>query len=76
MPQNAFRSGFLAGWSSIRGNEPAPTIPTCSVETGTNPYRAGVARGVREAANPKTAATGSLAIDAWFDNALLYRGDR
>jgi hypothetical protein len=76
MPQNAFRRGFLDGWSSIRGSEPGPTIPTFSVGPGTDPYRAGVACGVREAANLKTAAKGSSAIDAWFDNALRFRGDR
>jgi len=77
MPQNVFRRGFLDGWSSIRGSEPAPTIPACSLEPGGDPYRAGVALGVREAhASPRTAVTGPSAIETWFDNALRYRGDR
>jgi hypothetical protein len=77
MPQSAFRRGFLDGWSSIRGSEPAPTIPPCSLEPGRDAYRAGVALGVREAqANPKSAVSGQSAIDTWFYNALQYRGDR
>jgi hypothetical protein len=77
MPQNAFRRGFLDGWSSIRGSEPAPTIPPCPLEPGRDAYRAGVALGVREAqASPKSEVTGASAIETWFDNALRYRGDR
>jgi hypothetical protein len=76
MPQNAIRRGFLDGWSSIRGSEPAPAIPPCSLEPGGDAYRAGVALGVREAqVNPKS-AWGPSAIDTWFDNALRYCGDR
>jgi hypothetical protein len=63
MPQSAFRRGFPDGWSSMRGNEPTPTIPAYSVEPGTDPYRAGVAGGMREAASPKSAVTGPSAID-------------
>jgi hypothetical protein len=75
MPQGAFRRGFLDGWSTLRGREPAPAIPAYSVERGTDPYRAGVACGVREAASPKSAVTGPSAMETWFDNALRYRGD-
>ena len=49
MPKNIFTKGFLDGWTSIRGNEPAPPVPAYSAEPGENPYRAGVALGVREA---------------------------
>jgi hypothetical protein len=77
MPQNAFRRGFLDGWSSIRGSEPAPTVPAIALEPGRNPYRAGVACGVHEAqSSPRSAVTGLSAIETWFDNALRYRGDR
>jgi hypothetical protein len=77
MPQNAFRRGFLDGWSSIRGSEPAPTIPPFSLEPRRDAYRAGVALGVREAqANPKSAVSGQSAIETWFDNAVRYCGDR
>jgi hypothetical protein len=69
MPQSAFRKGFVDGWSSIRGSEPAPTIPACSVEPGMAPYRAGVARGVREA-QAKPIARGTATTDGWIDNAL------
>jgi hypothetical protein len=70
MPQNAFRRGFFDGWSSIRGSEPAPAVPPCSVEPGKeDPYRAGVVRGVQEArAKPKTAGTETT--DTSLDNAL------
>jgi hypothetical protein len=56
MPLNAFRRGFLDGWSSIRDSEPAPTIPACSVEPGDDPYQAGFARGVQEACAGRAAA--------------------
>jgi hypothetical protein len=69
MPQNKFRRGFLDGWSSIRGSEPAPSIPACSVEPGKDPYRVGVARGVLEA-RAKPPAGGTVTTDAWIDNAL------
>jgi hypothetical protein len=68
VPQNAFRKGFLAGWSSIRGSEPAPTIPACTVEPGKDPYRAGVARGVQDQANQAT--KGTVTPEAWIDEAL------
>jgi hypothetical protein len=69
MPQNAFRQGFLAGWSSIRGDEPAPILPAFSAEPGRDPYRAGIARGVKEAqAEPAASDAGTL--DTWIDGAL------
>jgi hypothetical protein len=49
MPQEAFRRGYLDAWS-IRGNGFAPSVPAYSVEPGEDPYRAGVARAVRDAA--------------------------
>jgi hypothetical protein len=49
MPQEVFRKGYLDAWSSIRGNEPAPPVRPHSIEWGEDPYRAGVARAVREA---------------------------
>jgi hypothetical protein len=49
VPKNTFTKGFRDGWSSIRGNEPAPPVPAYSADPGENPYRAGVVRGVREA---------------------------
>jgi hypothetical protein len=69
MPQNKFRRGFLDGWSSIRGSEPAPSIPACSVEPGTDAYRAGVTRGV-QAAQGEPPADETAVTDTWLDNAL------
>jgi hypothetical protein len=69
MTQNKFRRGFLDGWSSIRGSEPAPTIPMMLPEPGRDPYRAGVARGVQEA-QAKPASDGTATTDTWLDNAL------
>jgi hypothetical protein len=51
----AFRRGYLDAWS-IRDDEPTPPVPAYSVEPGEDPYRAGVARAVRDAA---TKALGS-----------------
>jgi hypothetical protein len=59
MPQQSFKKGYLDGWSSIRGNEPAPPVPPCSVEPGENAYRAGVVRAVREAARALDKREGS-----------------
>jgi hypothetical protein len=73
MPQNAFRRGFLDGWSFLRGDEPAPPAPAYSIELGSDPYRAGVALGTREAcskARLKSSAATKSAIDSWLDNAL------
>jgi hypothetical protein len=69
MPQNKFRRGFLDGWSSIRGSEPAPTIPACSVESDMDAYRAGIASGVQEA-QAKRPTSGTATADEWIDNAL------
>jgi hypothetical protein len=69
VPQNKFGRGFLGGWSSIRGSEPAPPIPTYSGEVGRDPYRAGIARGVQEA-QVKPPTTETPMTDAWIDNAL------
>jgi hypothetical protein len=68
MPQNAFKKGFADGWSSIRGSEPVPTPPVFSAEPGRDPYRAGVARGVKEAQVKPSA--GTLDADTWINNAL------
>jgi hypothetical protein len=53
----------MAGWQSISGDEPAPTIPTPPVPIGDAPYRDGVAQGVRDAcgstpAKPKAGGPG------------------
>jgi hypothetical protein len=48
-PEEAFRKGYLDAWS-IRDNATAPLVPAYSVEPGEDPYRAGVARAVRDAA--------------------------
>jgi hypothetical protein len=69
MPQNKFRRGFLDSWLMIRGNEPPPAVPACTVEPGADPYRAGVARGVRDA-KAKPPADDAAATDAWLDSAL------
>jgi hypothetical protein len=69
VPQNKFRRGYLDGWSSIRGSEPAPPIPACTVEPGKDAYRAGVARGVQEA-RTKRPAKGTATADEWLENAL------
>jgi hypothetical protein len=73
MPQDAFRKGFLDGWSSLRGDEPAPPVPVLSVERGEDTYRSGVARAVsasRSKARLKSTVAGTEAMDAWFDKAL------
>jgi hypothetical protein len=62
------RASLTAG-SSIRGSEPAPTVPAYSLELGAGPCRAGVARGVQEA-RAKPPATGADTMDTWLDNAL------
>jgi hypothetical protein len=49
MPHTTFKKGYIAAWQAIRGNDPVPTIPTHHVPAGQTPYRAGVARGVRDA---------------------------
>jgi hypothetical protein len=73
MSQKTFTKGFLDGWSYLRGDEPAPPAPAFSVESGSEPYRAGIAHGVREAcskAHPKSTVTGTSPIDGWIDCAL------
>ncbi len=75
MGKNSFRRGFLDGWSSIRGSEPAPSISACSLDPGDkDPYRAGIARGVQEA-HAKPRASGTAAPDVWLDRALRSRND-
>jgi hypothetical protein len=65
-------SGFLDGWSSIPGSEPAPTVRAYSLELGADPCPAGVARGVQEA-RAKPPGTGADTMDTWLDNAALRR---
>jgi hypothetical protein len=69
LPKNAFKKGFLDGWSSIRGNAPVPAVPQYSPEPGKDPYRVGVALGVQEA-RAKPLADDTSATDTWLDNAL------
>jgi hypothetical protein len=60
MPQNAFKNGYLAGWRSIRGSEEPPEVPAYQPGAG-NPYREGVAQGVRDAgALAKPSGSGML----------------
>ena len=67
MPLNKFRRGFLDGWASIRGTDPAPKIPTFAAQPGVDPYRVGIARGVAAArAEPQ----GAISTEARIDNAL------
>jgi hypothetical protein len=66
VPSNDFRKGFLDGWSSVRGSEPAPSIPACSVERGTDPYRAGFVRGVKEV-RAKPPVSGTATTDVLMD---------
>jgi hypothetical protein len=73
MPRNSFRKGYIDGWSSIRGDEPAPPVPAYSAEPGKSPYRVGVVRGVKDAcakAHSKPMASGSGGTDAWLESAL------
>ncbi len=71
--REAFKRGYLDAWS-IRGDGLAPPVPAYSVEPGEDPYRAGVARAVRDAARKALAtATGRPAMEIWF-NSVLRRG--
>jgi hypothetical protein len=75
--QKAFTKGFVDGWSYLRGDEPAPATPAYSAESGSEPYRAGIALGVREAcskARLTSTVTGTSAIDGWIDCALRRSG--
>jgi hypothetical protein len=58
-PQEAFRRGYLDAWS-IRGDGLAPSVPAYSVEPGEDPYRAGVARAVSDAATKALTATATI----------------
>jgi len=49
MPHAEFRSGYIAGWQSIKGGEQPTAFPMTHVPDGETPYRAGVALGVRDA---------------------------
>jgi hypothetical protein len=65
MPQNAFRRGFLDGWSSLRGDEPAPTIPACFGRTWhrriSNRHRSWRAGSLRRAADERDRDDGRVA---------------
>jgi hypothetical protein len=74
--REAFKRGYLDAWS-IRGDGLAPLVPTYSVEPGEDPYRAGVARAVRDAARKALAtATGRPAMEIWLNSALRLGADR
>jgi hypothetical protein len=74
--REAFKRGYLDAWS-IRGDGLAPPVPAYSVEPGEDPYRAGVARAVRDAATKALAtATGRPAMEIWLNSALRRGADR
>ena len=71
MPEHAFKDGYLAGWSWIRGNDDVPTIPACSIAPGETAYQAGVMCGVRDACDlPGKSETKSDGVDSILDRAL------
>jgi hypothetical protein len=71
-----FKRGYLDAWS-IRRDGRAPPIPTYSVEPGEDPYRAGVACAVRDAAGKALAtATGRPAMEIWRNTTLRRGADR
>jgi hypothetical protein len=74
--REAFERGYLDAWS-IRGDGLAPPVPAYSVEPGEDPYRAGVARAVRDAARKALATTtGRPAMEIWLNSALRRGADR
>ena len=74
--REAFKRGYLDAWS-IRGDGLAPPIPAYLDEPGEDPYRAGVARAVRDAARKALAtATGRPAMEIWLNSALRRGADR
>ena len=74
--REAFKRGYLDAWS-IRGDGLAPPVPAYSVEPGEDPYRAGVARAVRDAARKALATTtGRPATEIWLNSALRRGADR
>jgi hypothetical protein len=71
MPEHAFKDGYLAGWSWIRGNDDVPPIPACSIPDGETAYRAGIMRGVRDACDWLEGSTTKLEdIEGILDRAL------
>jgi hypothetical protein len=74
VPETTFKNGYIAGWQSIRGAEPAPDAPPFQVPAGATPYLAGVALGVRDACNSIPAKRDKEnSIDEWLDGALRRR---
>jgi hypothetical protein len=74
--REAFERGYLDAWS-IRGDGLAPPVPTYSVEPGEDPYRAGVARAVQDAARKALATTTRRpAMEIWLNSALRLGADR
>lgn len=67
MSQSIFKTGYLAGWQSIRGAVPAPALRVYGATPGVAPYQAGVAQGVRDA---NAATKAGLSIEAWVNAAL------
>jgi hypothetical protein len=73
--REAFKRGYLDAWS-IRGDGLAPPIPAYLDEPGEDPYRAGVARAVRDAARKALAtATGRPAMEIWLNSTLRLGAD-
>jgi hypothetical protein len=75
MPHAAFRTGYVAGWQSIKGREQPSVFPMIHVPDGKTPFRAGIALGVRDAVASIAAEKRGTepSIDDWLDNALRRR---
>jgi hypothetical protein len=74
MPQTTFKNGYIAGWQSIRGDEPVPNIPPFHVPAGQTPRLAGVALGVRDACAYVPAQRDKETwMGEWLDGALQRR---
>jgi hypothetical protein len=48
LDHDAFRDGYIAGWRSVRDEDPA-LIPPCPAFAGAVMYLVGFSRGVRDA---------------------------
>jgi hypothetical protein len=72
MPHNAFRKGYVEGWSSIRGIEHISDIPATAISMDDGPYRAGVKQVIRDACAyvPSSGITKAAELDQWFSSAL------